>query len=617
MQHSGLILADRKMVSHIADEPEGAQNSVKDVAPNEIVRRRSFQKSAEVGSGRPDNFISPTTKQKVWKAWKAGIPPRGSRGKVWPPSSEPSELGEEDENALSASIGQLGSNETQEGASSRLFKNRAKTCGQSLTSPPESARGEGKKKVWKPPPKVDKQHLPPAFRSQLTKPRTVYTESAKWNPNASYYALEIPEHFVTPSGVKKESLQWPQNSDDIISPLLDGSPKVLPAGRSPISFKPLPKIIQWPQQRSEKQTRVPVKTRKAEFEQLQIRGIVEGAYTKYPERYPLRTLRKRPSFRGGEDEDLDVVDIFDDEDSQGRAFCGDSSLDSGYDYISSYEQSFGGGRRMVDKRTSYRIRYNGPMNSLPPVPDLDDRFLPSSIPKDLSPSRPNRFVDAAPSRPSRPGSFFDDDDPYGEITRPDVWITPMGETADADQMWKVRRVWAKENADEDKDEHDVNNEDLYTKIKNLVGAQHSPKDDLPKIPRRNWNVKKIVEINGEVDESLPEESVHDDEIEQRVEAIAAEARIEQAERERACEEYKKEKEESKKSASAGETEPRAPPAPREIEPAPVPAVQASPTNPPQSPTKTEGFQDNGPDIVLWWRRDDAREKEARVHASSS
>jgi hypothetical protein len=590
------------MVSSNTDAPKVLpQNSGEDVAPNNKVRRESFQKSAEVGFGRSDDSLSSTTKK---KAWKPGMSPRNSRGKVWPPPSvdvarESFERGEENGSALNNSIGQLSLNEPQEGASPHSVRNRAKTWGPKVKLPddvdlfltsPGSAPDDGKKKVWKPPPKVDEQRLPSHFRTP--KPRQQTIASAKWNLHASDSALEIPEHPVTPSVIKKQSAQWPPNRDDIISPLSAVSPRVLPA-RSPIGSKLLPVTIQWPPiggmdlhpgEKSKERTQgiapeVPVKTRKTEFE-LQHRGITEGTYTESPERRPLRARRKEhqseypkevegPYFSEEEDDDLDGSSTFDDdddEDSQGRAFYNDSpqsdrySLDSTDDDISS-DGSFAptGRHGMVDKRTGYRIRYDGPTNlpldqvySLPPVPDLDDRFLSSSIPKDGAPSRPNRFVDTAPSRPSRPASF-DADEPYSENTRPDVWITPLGGTADADQMWKVKRVWAEANADEAEHEHNVNNEDLYRKIRNLVGAPHSPegaRDDLPKMPLRNWHVKKFIETDGKVDKSLPEESVHDDEIEQRVEVIAEEARIEQAEHEKACEEYKKTKEEYKKEKAA-------------------------------------------------------------------
>jgi hypothetical protein len=126
----------------------------------------------------------------------------------------------------------------------------------------------------------------------------------------------------------------------------------------------------------------------------------------------------------------------------------------------------------------------------------------------------------------------------------------MGGTTKADQMWKVRRVWSDDNGDEEEDEHNVNNEDLYRRIKKLVGAPQSPEYGLPKMPQRNWHFKKIVETDGEVDQSLPEESVHDDEIEQRVVVMTEVARLEQVKREKAREEYKKEKEEYKKGKAA-------------------------------------------------------------------
>jgi hypothetical protein len=68
------------------------------------------------------------------------------------------------------------------------------------------------------------------------------------------------------------------------------------------------------------------------------------------------------------------------------------------------------------------------------------------------------------------------------------------------------------------------------------------------MPQRNWHVKKVVETDGEVDDRAYQKSrpVHDDEIEQRVAVMTEVARLEQAEREMAREEYQKYKEEYKK-----------------------------------------------------------------------
>jgi hypothetical protein len=49
--------------------------------------------------------------------------------------------------------------------------------------------------------------------------------------------------------------------------------------------------------------------------------------------------------------------------------------------------------------------------------------------------------------------------------------------------------------------------------------------------------------------------------------------------------------------SAGVTEPPAP---------------APPTKSPKTPTKTEGFRSSAPDNLLWWQRDDAKQKKARL-----
>jgi hypothetical protein len=106
------------------------------------------------------------------------------------------------------------------------------------------ALDDGKKKVWKPPPKVDQQRFPSHFRSP-PKPRIQATISAKWKPGTSDSALESPAHFVTPSGIKKETVQLPSNRDNIISPPSAGSPRVLP-GRPPKGSKPLPVKPHWP-----------------------------------------------------------------------------------------------------------------------------------------------------------------------------------------------------------------------------------------------------------------------------------------------------------------------------------------------------------------------------------
>ena len=190
--------------------------------------------------------------------------------------------------------------------------------------------------------------------------------------------------------------------------------------------------------------------------------------------------------------------------------------------------------RPPEKRTSYRIRYSGPR-----VSRSDDRFAPTGEAPDGAPNQPTRSRDSAPSRPARPSSFDDTDDDFHEEKRPDVWITPMHDISAENAMWKVRRVWADETADEEEEDHNVSRSNLFGKIKTLIGAPESPppKDGLPKLPARDWHVRKILESDGELNENEPEEDIHEEEMEGRMDVMTDEAIKEKEENEKALKEY--------------------------------------------------------------------------------
>ncbi|KAG7368919.1 hypothetical protein IV203_031662 [Nitzschia inconspicua] len=226
---------------------------------------------------------------------------------------------------------------------------------------------------------------------------------------------------------------------------------------------------------------------------------------------------------------------------------------------------------LPEQQTTYRIRYDGPTNlanlnqiyGLPPVPIHDDRFKPASPAPDHIPHVPTRtgISDYLPKAPRR-GSSIDD---YDEASmraeqivrpksRPDVWITPLELDQTKNAVWKVKRVWAVEQEDEKEEIHSVPGIDLYSKIKNLVGAPDSPsyssspvggrkenslEDGVPQRPSRSWHVLSVVERNGKMEDVGEEMEFADDQFEENLHSMAKDAVKEIELNQRALEEAKK------------------------------------------------------------------------------
>jgi hypothetical protein len=250
--------------------------------------------------------------------------------------------------------------------------------------------------------------------------------------------------------------------------------------------------------------------------------------------------------------------------SVGSGFTTDESLTDGQDVLS----SIGGEitedeivRQTPERRTSYRIRYDGPttfkrnaeIHNLPRVQN-DDRFEPTSKPSDGAPHMPSRprdsIVDSTPCAPPRRKSSILEDssidiEPIDEKNdRPDVWITPSSGTTPYEAMWKVKRVWALEKQDEEEDEHSVDKQELFQKIKALVGAPESPppKDGMPTMPSRSWHIQTVVERRGKLEGLEAAKEVDDEEFETNINVMAEEAVKEIEKNVKAIEESKRKKE---------------------------------------------------------------------------
>jgi hypothetical protein len=252
--------------------------------------------------------------------------------------------------------------------------------------------------------------------------------------------------------------------------------------------------------------------------------------------------------------------------SVGSGFTTDDSLTDSQDFLSSIgdeiteEEILG---RPPERRTSYRIRYDGPttfkrnaeIHNLPRV-QHDDRFEHTSEPPDGAPHMPSRprdsIVDSTPcAPPRRQSSMMKDDDLSIDLelineksNRPDVWITPSSGTTPYEAMWKVKRVWAMEKQDEEEDEHSVDKQELFQKIKALVGAPESPppKDGMPTMPSRSWHIQTVVERRGKLEGLEAAKEVDDEEFETNINVMAEEAVKEIETNVKAIEEIKKRKE---------------------------------------------------------------------------
>jgi hypothetical protein len=231
-------------------------------------------------------------------------------------------------------------------------------------------------------------------------------------------------------------------------------------------------------------------------------------------------------------------------------------------------------RRPQEKRTSYRIRYEGPIGlsklkrKMPTrQKPTDSKAVPSAAlaaPFQPSPRPVDRLEDSyhttqsMPKMPKRRSTKSiedgdahdsgDGDSDEEETVTPDLWITPKLDSNTEHTLWSIKRVWTDdkdgESKQHDDEEHSVHDKDLYTHLRRMVGVSPpvSPaptKDGAPQVPRRNWKVKKFVEVEGKMDESHPEEEVQDDHFETKIEGIAKDTNTELVEQKKEQEAYVK------------------------------------------------------------------------------
>lgn len=216
-----------------------------------------------------------------------------------------------------------------------------------------------------------------------------------------------------------------------------------------------------------------------------------------------------------------------------------------------------------NRRTNYRIRYAGPTSlrlqdvygHLYEIPEVDDRFIvepkdsmvampqrkgespylndtrkrpdiASAVAGDVAPKRPGRNMDDSDSMALYSSCASNKVDPDGTgspdqdrrtsnlhrvrgLNRPNVWITPIKAEA-SQRQWKVKRVWDVEVVDDEEVEHCVDHENLMDKIRLLFGVpQHFGKIpeelDIDKVAKP-WYIKRVFDIEGEIDSSDDDES---------------------------------------------------------------------------------------------------------------
>ena len=225
--------------------------------------------------------------------------------------------------------------------------------------------------------------------------------------------------------------------------------------------------------------------------------------------------------------------------------------------------------RKKHRRTNYRIRYQGPTRlrledvygNLMNIPEVDDRFLPGN--RDEAPLlKPRRGGDQAqrdtaptcPARPQYDDDDDDDDDSYDEDeqsmsedevfagNRPDVWITPLN-AMNGSRTWKLKRVWDVEDVDDEEPEYEVDQSDLMSSIRELLGVpedlgatpeewevdidETSPWDnagdkDSPLAPPRRpaFYVKTVYDVEGQLDGSEPSITLNELDFENQIQHIA-------------------------------------------------------------------------------------------------
>ena len=216
-------------------------------------------------------------------------------------------------------------------------------------------------------------------------------------------------------------------------------------------------------------------------------------------------------------------------------------------------------RMPADSRTSYRISYHGRTTlDLEGYNNKEERFQPVGGTPDGAPnlpSRPSRVADSVPQTPQRRPA--PDDMSFDEAlsidcstgmettrSRPDVWITALSGENSQELMWNVKRVWDLESEDEKEQEHSVHTTGLFSKIKTLVGAPDSDdsdvesnyddtttitedqKDGMPQLPRRAWQMQKVVERRGKLQEVEAKLELNTKQFDEQVVGMATQAVLE-------------------------------------------------------------------------------------------
>eukprot|EP00980_Cylindrotheca_fusiformis_P031030 scaffold25729_cov137-Cylindrotheca_fusiformis.AAC.7 len=204
-------------------------------------------------------------------------------------------------------------------------------------------------------------------------------------------------------------------------------------------------------------------------------------------------------------------------------------------------------RQAPDKRTSYRIRYDGPTNLNLDSYKMDNRFQSECQPHDGAPNMPSRATDSAPTAPPRrqsSTSILDELDISVTSTdeprdRPDVWITALSGDTSEDLLWNVRRVWDLEEEDNNEKEHSIHNRELLSRIKSLVGATErlsalseekqvpvDQKDEMPQMPTRSWQIQKVVERRGKLEHLEPGQDLAEEQVSENIRGMAEAAVVE-------------------------------------------------------------------------------------------
>mmetsp|Transcript_28222 Transcript_28222/g.68694 ORF Transcript_28222/g.68694 Transcript_28222/m.68694 type:complete len:1035 (-) Transcript_28222:46-3150(-) len=259
--------------------------------------------------------------------------------------------------------------------------------------------------------------------------------------------------------------------------------------------------------------------------------------------------------------------------SVGSGFTDDDYLTD--DFSSDEEGSFVEKALPPAQRTSYRIRYDGRTNLNLDVYEADHRFASTveQVQPDGAPNLPARNMDSTPGMPPRRhsehshGSLnsgseyseelgesneFAEDSRHSRRSRPDVWITALSGEQEEDVIWNVRRVWDIEQEDEGEKEVSVHSQQLFSKIKTLVGATDddslgadqsqagtvtTQKSDVkPKMPTRSWQIQKVVETKGKLADLEPPKKLDDKDMVNDIQTMNSEAVVELKENIKAQEE---------------------------------------------------------------------------------